>query len=75
MHFQKNCRLTNWNVFKNKSYVRYFNPHIHELFSQRYCMKWVPRDSQKKMLNYIDKITFFLHKSVSILLNKKNTMV
>ena len=28
-----------------------FNPHMHEIFSQRYCMKWVPGHPQKKMLN------------------------
>ena len=29
----------------------YFNPHMHEIFLQLYCVKWVPRDSQKDMLN------------------------
>ena len=28
-----------------------FKPQMHEIFSQRYCMKWVPGDPQKKMLN------------------------
>ena len=36
---------------------------MRETFSQRYCMKWVPRDPQKKVLNQIDKMTFYLHKS------------
>ena len=29
----------------------HFNPQMHEIFSQRYCMKWVSLDPQKKMLN------------------------
>ena len=28
-----------------------FNPHMHAIFSQRYCMKCVPRDPQKKIFN------------------------
>ena len=27
------------------------NPHMHEIFSQRYCMKWLPGNPQKKILN------------------------
>ena len=27
------------------------NPHMHEIFLQRYCMKWVPRDPLKEMIN------------------------
>ena len=28
-----------------------FNPHMHEIFPQLYCMKRVPGDPQKEMLN------------------------
>ena len=28
-----------------------FNPHMHEIFLQRYCMKWVPGDPLKEMIN------------------------
>ena len=28
-----------------------FNPHMHEIFLQLYCTKWVPGDSQKEILN------------------------
>ena len=34
-------------VVSNKS----FNSHMHEIFSQRYCMKWVPGDPLKEMIN------------------------
>ena len=27
------------------------NPHIHEIFLQRYCMKWVAGDPLKEMIN------------------------
>ena len=27
------------------------NPHMHEIFLQRYCMKWVPGDPLKEMIN------------------------
>ena len=39
------------------------NPHMHKIFLQLYCMKWVPRDSQKEILNYLDKMMFLSHKS------------
>ena len=28
-----------------------FNHHMHEIFLQLYCMKWVPEDSQRETLN------------------------
>ena len=28
-----------------------FNPHMHENFLQRYCMKWVPGDPLKEIIN------------------------
>ena len=28
-----------------------FNPHMHEIFLQRYCMKWVPGDQLREMIN------------------------
>ena len=28
-----------------------FNPHMHEIFLQRYCMKWFPGDPLKEMIN------------------------
>ena len=28
-----------------------FNPHMHEIFLQYYCMKWVPGDPLKEMIN------------------------
>ena len=28
-----------------------FNPHMHEIFLKRYCMKWVPEDPLKEMIN------------------------
>ena len=31
--------------------IYYFNPHMHEIFLQRYCMKWVPGDTLKEMIN------------------------
>ena len=27
------------------------NPHMHGIFLQRYCMKWVPGDPLKEMIN------------------------
>ena len=27
------------------------NPHMHEIFLQLYCMKWISRDRRKEMLN------------------------
>ena len=27
------------------------NPHMHEIFLQRYCMKWVSGDPLKEMIN------------------------
>ena len=42
-----------------------FNPHMHKIFSQIYCMKRVPGDTQKEMLNELDKMTFLSHKSNS----------
>ena len=27
------------------------NPHMHEIFLQRYCMEWVPGDPLKEMIN------------------------
>ena len=27
------------------------NPHMHEIFLQRYCMKWVPGNPLKEMIN------------------------
>ena len=29
----------------------FFNRHMHEIFLQRYCMKWVPWDPLKEMIN------------------------
>ena len=51
---------------------------MHEIFLQRYCMKWIPGDPQKEIINWLDKMTFFRHKSnycTSILFNKENTKV
>ena len=31
--------------------VNFFNPHMHKIFLQLYCMKWVPKDAPKEMLN------------------------
>ena len=31
--------------------VRDFNSHMHEIFLQRYCMKWVPGNPLKEMIN------------------------
>ena len=36
--FSAKCRLS-------------LNPHMHEIFLQRYCMKWVPGDPLKKMIS------------------------
>ena len=41
----KNSRAWIW---KNKCII---NPHMHEIFLQRYCMKWVPGDTPKEMIN------------------------
>ena len=30
---------------------KYVNPHVHKIIFQRNCMKWVPGDPQKEMLN------------------------
>ena len=44
-----------------------FNPHMHEIFLQRCCMKWVPGDPQKEIVSFfpneVDKMTFLRHKS------------
>ena len=34
---------------KSQQYI--INPHMHEIFLQLYCMKWVHGDPQKEMLN------------------------
>ena len=31
--------------------AKFVNPHMHEIFLQRYCMKWVPGDPLKEMIN------------------------
>ena len=39
---------------KNRTYYFYndqIKPHMHEIFLQRYCMKWVPGDPLKEMIN------------------------
>ena len=35
----------------SSSSINNITTHIHKIFSQRYCMKWVPGDPQKKMPN------------------------
>ena len=32
-------------------FEEYSNPHMHEIFLQRYCMKWVPGVPLKEMIN------------------------
>ena len=32
-------------------FIIHFNPHMHEIFLQRYCMKWVPGDPLTEMIN------------------------
>ena len=44
--FTKKGVLKNFAIFTGK-----FNPHMHEIFLQRYCMKWVPGDPLKEMIN------------------------
>ena len=36
---------------KRKSWQNPVNPHVHKIFLQLYCMKWVPGDPQKEILN------------------------
>ena len=38
-------------VFERFIFNSLFNPHMHDFFLQLYCMKWVPGDSQKEILN------------------------
>ena len=33
------------------SFSKRINPHMHEIFLQRYCLKWVPGDPLKEMIN------------------------
>ena len=37
-------------IMTSLSFFR-FNPHMPEIFLQRYCMKWVPGDPLKEMIN------------------------
>ena len=40
--------------YNEKKIIIFFlliNPHMHEIFLQRYCMKWVPGDPLKEMIN------------------------
>ena len=37
--------------WKYKKVYQRFNPHMHETFLQRYCMKWVPEDPLKEVIN------------------------
>ena len=39
-----------------------YDPHMREIFLQLSCMKWVPGNPQKEMLNQLGKMTFFPHK-------------
>ena len=48
MCLKETCFSDCWKV---SSVVPVFNLHMREIFSQRYCMKWVPQGPQKKMLN------------------------
>ena len=43
---ENNARFKRGNCNKT-----FFNPHMHEIFLQRYCMKWVPGDPLKEMIN------------------------
>ena len=46
---------------------------MHEIFLQRYCMKWVPGDPQKEVLR--SKWLFFDINQISILFSKENAKV
>ena len=39
--------------------MAYVDPSKHETFLQRYCMKGIPKDPQKEILNEIKKWLFF----------------
>ena len=41
----------------------FINPHMHKIFLQVYCMKWISGDPRKEMLNYLGKMTFQSNKS------------
>ena len=48
--------VNTYEIFPNLSSVQMkaltiLNPHMHEIFLQRYCMKWVPGDPLKEMIN------------------------
>ena len=50
-HSVKSVQIRSFSVPYFPEWKLYVNLHIHEIFSQRYCMKWVPGDPLKKMLN------------------------
>ena len=43
--------LSNYATRLDLNGVAGINPHMHEIFLQRYCMKWVPGDPLKEMIN------------------------
>ena len=44
-----NCTISEFCATYNLK--RFVNPHMHEIFLQRYYMKWVPGDPLKEMIN------------------------
>ena len=51
--FSKITALKNFELIIVKYLCRsvFLNPHMHEIILLRYCMKWVPGDPLKEMLN------------------------
>ena len=47
--FRANSNYYPWLFFEEYKHV--LNPHMHEIFLQRYCMKCVPGDPLKEMIN------------------------
>ena len=48
--------VNKYEIFPNLSSVQMkaltiLNPHMHDIFLQRYCMRWVPGDPLKEMIN------------------------
>ena len=46
--YEKELQGTRQNEFRIEKII---NPHMYEIFLQRYCMKWVPGDPLKEMIN------------------------
>ena len=58
-HFNESSILQLINGVSN-DLQKLLNPHMYEIFLQRYCMKWVPGDTLKEMINQTSILVYYL---------------